>query len=72
MLNINDFFEDVLNFKSCCNNKEKEKNTIIEAKKYNAYSNKSERCIDENDINNELIDLMNLKLNSKSNNRKAI
>mgnify|MGYP000235826674 CR=1 FL=1 len=72
MLNIKEFIEEVLNFKSCCN-KEKEKNTIIiKAKKYNAYSNKSERCIDENDINNELIDLMNFKLNAKSNNRKAI
>ena len=72
MLNIKEFFEDVLNFKSCCN-QENEKNTIIiKAKKYSAYSSNTEKCIDNNDINNELKDLMNLKQNAKSNNRKAI
>jgi len=72
MLNIKEFFEDVLNFKSCCN-QENEKNTIIiKAKKYCAYSSNTEKFIDDNDINNELKDLMNLKQNAKSNNRKAI
>ena len=72
MLNIKEFFEDVLNFKSCCN-QENEKNTIIiKAKKYSAYSSNPKKCIDENDINNELKDLMNLKQNAKSSNRKAI
>jgi hypothetical protein len=72
MLNIKQFFEDVLNFKSCCN-QENEKNTIIiPAKKYSVYSSKPERYIDGNDINNELKDLMNLKQNTKTNNRKAI
>jgi|TARA_Y100000389_G_scaffold191275_1_gene217139 hypothetical protein len=72
MLNIKEFFEDVLNFKSCCN-QENEKNTIIiKAKQHSAYSSNPKKCIDDNDINNELKDLMNLKQNAKSNNRKAI
>ena len=72
MLNIKEFFEDVLNFKSCCNQENEKDTIIIPAKRYRGYSNKSEKCIDENDINNELKDLMNLKQNAKSNNRKAI
>jgi hypothetical protein len=72
MLNIKEFFEDVLNFKSCCNQENEKDTIIIKAKRYSAYSSKPEKCIDENDINNELKDLMNLKQNTKSNNRKAI
>jgi len=72
MLNIKAFIEDVLNFKSCCN-EENEKNTIIiKAKKYSAYSSNPQKCIDDNDIKKELTSLMNLKQNTKSNNRKAI
>tara|TARA_B110000444_G_scaffold48023_1_gene43871 strand:- start:70 stop:288 length:219 start_codon:yes stop_codon:yes gene_type:complete len=72
MLNIKEFFEDVLNFKSCCNQENEKDTIIIKAKRYSVYSSKPEKCIDENDINNELKDLMNLKQNTKSNNRKAI
>tara|TARA_B110000483_G_scaffold177067_1_gene209392 strand:+ start:187 stop:405 length:219 start_codon:yes stop_codon:yes gene_type:complete len=72
MFNIKEFIENILNFKSCCN-QEKDINTIIiPAKKYSTYSFKPIRYNRENDINNELKDLMNLKQNTKSNNRKAI
>lgn len=72
MLNIKEFIEDVLNFKSCCNQENEKDTIIIKAKKYSAYSNKSEKCIDENDINNELKDLMNFKQSNNYSNRKAI
>lgn len=70
MLNIKAFIEDVLNLKSCCN-QERDKNTlIITAKKYRGYS--SERCIDENDIKNEITDLMKFKQINNYSNRTAI
>jgi len=72
MLNIKDFIEDILNFKSCCNQK-KDKNTIIiPAKKYRGFSCNPERYIDENEIKKEINDLMNIKQNTKFNNRKEI
>tara|TARA_Y100000389_G_scaffold96823_1_gene93602 strand:- start:1048 stop:1260 length:213 start_codon:yes stop_codon:yes gene_type:complete len=70
MLNIKAFIEDVLNLKSCCN-QERDKNTlIIPAKKYRGYSSK--RCIDENDIKNEITDLMKFKQINNYSNRTAI
>jgi len=72
MLNIKAFIEDVLNFKSCCN-QERDKNTlIIPAKRYRGYSSKCERYIHENDIKNEITDLMNFKQSNNYSNRKAI
>ena len=72
MLNIKAFIEDVLNFKSCCNQENEKDTIIIKAKRYRGYSSKPERYIHENDIKNEITDLMNFKQSNNHSNRKAI